>query len=83
MKVKPVSLLGGLALAAASLAAVPAALPASASASASGAVSAAPVTARPWTNAGLSPEKRAALLVARMTLDEKIARCTARGTRCR
>ncbi len=73
MKVKPVSLLGGLALAAASLAAVPAALPASASASASGAVSAAPIPARPWTNAGLSPEQRAALLVARMTLDEKIA----------
>ncbi|HVN11562.1 MAG TPA: glycoside hydrolase family 3 C-terminal domain-containing protein [Kineosporiaceae bacterium] len=73
MKVKPVSLLGGLALAAGSLAALPAALPASASASASGAVSAAPVTARPWTNAGLPPEKRAELLVARMTLDEKIA----------
>jgi beta-glucosidase len=29
--------------------------------------------ARPWTNAGLSPAKRAALLVAQMTLDEKIA----------
>jgi beta-glucosidase len=30
-------------------------------------------TTRPWTNTGLSPVKRAALLVAQMTLDEKIA----------
>src|SRR5438093_67873 len=70
MKVKPVSVLGGLALAVASLAAAPTPVSASAPRAA-----AAPRVgaARPWMNTGLSPEQRARLLVAQMTLDEKIA----------
>ena len=67
MKVKPVSVLGGLVLAVASLVAAPA------TASAPAAASAAPAAARPWMNAGLSAERRSRQLVAQMTLDEKIA----------
>jgi beta-glucosidase len=61
MKVKTVSVVSVFALALASLAA-----PAAASASSGAAV-------HPWTNTGLSPQNRARLLVAQMTLDEKIA----------
>ena len=70
MKVKPVSVLGGLVLAVASLAAAPTAVSASAPRAA-----AAPrvAAARPWMNTRLGPEQRAGLLVAQMTLDEKIA----------
>jgi beta-glucosidase len=66
MNVKPVSVLAGLALAVASLVAAPAA-------SAPAAAAAPSVVARPWMNTGLSAERRARLLVAQMTLDEKIA----------
>jgi beta-glucosidase len=70
MKVRWVSVLGGFALAVASLAAVPAV----ASTSSPGAAAAPSVaTARPWMNTALAPDKRATLLVAQMTLDEKIA----------
>ncbi|MFL5882785.1 MAG: glycosyl hydrolase, partial [Actinomycetota bacterium] len=64
MKVKLVSVLGGLVLAVASLAAAPTAVSASARRAAA---------ARPWRNTRLGPEQRARLLVAQMTLDEKIA----------
>jgi beta-glucosidase len=66
MNVKPVSVLAGLALAVASLVAAPAA-------SAPAAAAAPSVVARPWMNTGLSADRRARLLVAQMTLDEKIA----------
>ncbi len=66
MKVKNVSVLAGLALAAASLVAAPVATSAPAATAAS-------APARPWMNTGLSAERRARLLVAQMTLDEKIA----------
>jgi beta-glucosidase len=70
MKVKPVSVLSGLVLAVASLAVAPTAVSASAPRAA-----AAPrvAAARPWMNTRLGPEQRARLLVAQMTLDEKIA----------
>ena len=70
MKAKSIAILVGFALAVASLAAAPTAVSASAPRAA-----AAPrvAAARPWMNAGLSPQQRARLLVAQMTLDEKIA----------
>jgi beta-glucosidase len=37
------------------------------------AVSSAPSAARPWMNTSLSPDKRADLILAQMTLDEKVA----------
>jgi beta-glucosidase len=70
MKVRTVSAVSVLALALASLAG-----PAEASSS-PGTATAVPLSAsadRPWTNTALPPEQRARLLVARMTLDEKIA----------
>jgi beta-glucosidase len=70
VKVKAFCILAGVSLAVASLAAV--AAPASGRAPAAGA--AAPAAAsRPWMNTALAPEQRAKLLVAQMTLDEKIA----------
>ena len=70
MKSKPLGILAGISLAVASLTTV--AVPASASTPASvpGAQAA---TGRPWMNTRLSAEQRARLLVAQMTLDEKIA----------
>jgi beta-glucosidase len=53
------------------LAVVAAVLAAAASVTTAGPASAAP--ARPWINAALTPEDRAAALLAQMTLDEKIA----------
>lgn len=70
MKARTVSAISMFTLALASLAG-----PAGASAS-PGAVTAPPTrtsAARPWANAALAPERRAELLVAQMTLDEKIA----------
>ena len=70
MKSKPLGILAGVSLAVASLTAV--AVPASASTPASvpGAQTA---TAPPWMNTRLSADQRARLVVAQMTLDEKIA----------
>jgi beta-glucosidase len=70
MKLRPLSVLAGLSLAVAPLAAVT--VPASANASAAN-TAARPAAARPWMNAALSPDQRARVLVAQMTLDEKIA----------
>jgi beta-glucosidase len=70
VKSKPLGILAGVSLAVASFTAV--AVPASASTPAS--VPGAQTTiGRPWMNTRLSADQRARLLVARMTLDEKIA----------
>src|SRR4051812_9931337 len=71
MKVRSANFVGGVALAVAALAAVPVGASASAPLGASRHHPGA--SARPWTNARLSPDRRAQLLVAQMTLDEKIA----------
>ena len=70
MRVRWVSVVGGLALAVGSLAAAPGMATASppGQAAATGAAA-----SRPWMNARLSAEQRARLLVAQMTLNEKIA----------
>src|SRR6478752_8229 len=67
MTVKSVVVLGALALSGAALAAAPAASPATGARAGRG------VMARPWMSIGLAPQQRAGLLVAQMTLDEKIA----------
>src|SRR3954468_6290959 len=67
MTVKSVVVLGALALSGAALAAAPAASPATGARAGRG------VMARTWMSGGLVPEQRAGLLVAQMTLDEKIA----------
>src|SRR4051794_33718801 len=67
MTVKSVVVLGALALSGAALAAAPAASPATGARAGRG------VMARAWMSGGLVPEQRAQLLVAQMTLDEKIA----------
>src|SRR4051812_37942769 len=69
MKVRTVSVVSGFILMLASFGAAPATSSASTG-------HAAPVAAtgdRPWMNTALPPENRARLLVAQMTLDEKIA----------
>jgi beta-glucosidase len=71
MKLRTVRATSVFALALTSLAAPPAV--ASAASGAAAATPVRPASARPWTNAALSPETRARLLVAQMTLDEKIA----------
>ena len=70
MKVRWVSVVGGLALAVGSLAAAPGMAAASRPGRPAAPSAAAP---RPWMNTRLSPEQRAGLLVGQMTLDEKIA----------
>ena len=67
MKVKSVVVLGALALSGATLVAAPAASPARSVGAGRGAKASA------WMRTGLAPQQRAALLVAQMTLDEKIA----------
>ena len=67
MTVKSVVVLGALALSGATLAVAPAASPASGVRAGRGAKTSA------WMSAGLAPQQRAQLLVAQMTLDEKIA----------
>src|SRR3954452_21076492 len=67
MTVKSVVVLGALALTGATLAAAPAASPARSVSAGRGAKASA------WMSTELAPEQRAQLLVAQMTLDEKIA----------
>jgi beta-glucosidase len=67
MKIKSVAVLGGLVFTVASLAGALTVLATTGVAAGPG------VTARPWMNTGLPPQQRARLLVAQMTLDEKIA----------
>src|SRR5947209_13988582 len=67
MKIKSVAVVGGLLFAVASLASAFTVL-------APTGVAAGPrVAAPPWMNTGLAPQERAGLVVAQMTLDEKIA----------
>src|SRR5205823_82073 len=72
MKVRTVSTISGFAMVLASLAAAPGVAAASSSSVAAG-PAVAHASGRPWTNPALPPASRARLLVARMTLDEKIA----------
>src|SRR5690349_16842309 len=69
MKLRTVSVVSGFILALASFGTAPAATPASTRQ----ATLAAAVGNRPWTDTALAPDNRARLLVAQMTLDEKIA----------
>jgi beta-glucosidase len=70
MKASWINLLGGIALAATPLVAAPAV---AATSSQSAATSTSATPGRPWTERALPPAQRAQLLVAQMTLDEKIA----------
>src|SRR4051812_309710 len=72
MKVRAISVVSGVVVAVACLGTIPGAAAAPRASSAPAAVSAGG-TARPWMNTRLAGDQRARLLVAQMTLDEKIA----------
>jgi beta-glucosidase len=73
MKVRAISLVGGVVVAVACFTGLPGVAAASPRASSPHSTASAAGTARPWMNTRLPADQRARLLVGQMTLDEKIA----------
>src|SRR4051812_38079221 len=73
MKVRTISLVSAAVVSTACFAGVSGVAVASQHATSPGSTASAGGTVHPWANARLAPDRRSALLVAQMTLDEKIA----------